>query len=445
MSSVRTPLIRSRAKAALVAGLLVTALLPGAATVSATVAVVSSTPGSIAAGEQHTCAVKTDGTVWCWGLADSGQLGDGTLGDANAVRLHPVQVIQGAGMLTGVKAVAAGWFTTCALKTDGTVWCWGQNDLGQLGINTGGDDTDANSLEPVQVLQGGGFLTGVKAIAGGGRHFCALKTDGTVWCWGYDGFAQLGDGTIGTGRYQTRLTPVQVILGSGKMTGVIAIATGGEHTCALRSGGTVWCWGDDFTGALGDGTRGNANHIRLQPVQVVQGSGKLAYATAIAAGAGHTCARKSNGTVWCWGWDAHGELGDGTRGSNYLRLKPVQVVQGSGKMTGVASIATRDISTCAVKTAGGVWCWGSDSYGQLGDGTRGNTQHLRLKPVQVVYGTGTLTSIGVITLGTRHTCAVKTTGTMWCWGWDVSGQLGDGTLGGGTMHIRLKPVQAVFP
>lgn len=329
MSSVRTPLIRSRANAALVAGLLVTALLPGAATVSATVAVVSSTPGSIAAGEQHTCAVKTDGTVWCWGLADSGQLGDGTLGDANAVRLHPVQVIQGAGMLTGVKAVAAGWFTTCA-----------------------------------------------------------LKTDGTVWCWGYDGFAQLGDGTIGTGRYQTRLTPVQVILGSGKMTGVIAIATGGEHTCALRSGGTVWCWGDDFTGALGDGTRGNANHIRLQPVQVVQGS---------------------------------------------------------GKMTGVASIATRDISTCAVKTAGGVWCWGSDSYGQLGDGTRGNTQHLRLKPVQVVYGTGTLTSIGVITLGTRHTCAVKTTGTMWCWGWDVSGQLGDGTLGGGTMHIRLKPVQAVFP
>lgn len=400
---------------------------------------------NLALGDAHTCYLKTDGTVWCWGGASDGELGDGTQGDVNFRRLHPVQVVQGAGKLTGVKAIAAGWHHTCALKTDGTVWCWGDGQLGVLGNGSGGGDGGPFALEPVQVVDGGGMLTGVSAITAGSRHNCALKTDGTVWCWGYDGFGQLGDGTFGTGDYQTRLTPVQVVLGGGKLTGAIAIAAGGAQTCAIRSGGTVWCWGDDFYGELGDGTRGNANHVRPRPVQVVQGTGKLTGATAITAGANHTCARKGAGTVWCWGWDWHGQLGDGTRGNSlHLRLKPVQVVYGTGKLTGVASIAADNVHTCARKSTGTVWCWGFDSYGQLGDGTRGNASHLRLKPVQVVYGAGKLTGIAAIGAGDEHTCAVKSTGSVWCWGWDAAGQLGDGTLGG-SGHLRLKPVQVAFP
>ena len=446
MPSLRTHPLRRLTLAAGLVGLLVAGLQPLATAASPSLALVNTAAGSIAAGEGHTCAVKSDGTVWCWGGASDGEVGDGTRGDINFRRLTPVQVVDGGGgFLTGVKAVTANWYTTCALKTDGTVWCWGEGQLGQLGNNTGGGDGGPQSLVPVQVVHGGGFLTGVAAISGGSRHNCALKTDGTVWCWGYDGFGQLGDGTLGTGNYQTRLTPVQVVLGTGKMTGVIAIAAGGASTCAIRSGGTVWCWGDDYYGELGDGTRGGANHLRPKPVQVVQGTGKLASATAIAAGSGHTCVRKSIGTVWCWGWDWAGQIGDGTRGNtSHLRLKPIQVVYGTGKLTGIAKITANNQHTCAVKTTGTVWCWGYDYWGQLGDGTRGNTIHMRLKPVQVVYGTGKLTGVARIAAGGEDTCAVKSVGTMWCWGLDSTGQLGDHTLGA-SAHLRLKPVQVLFP
>ena len=402
--------------------------------------------GTIAAGDVHSCALKADATVWCWGDAGDGQLGDGTMGDVNFRRLHPVQVVDGGGNLTDVKAIAAGDNHTCALKNDGTVWCWGDGGLGQLGNGTGGGDELAQSLVPVQVLQGAGMLTGVTAIAARSRHTCALKTEGTVWCWGYDGFGQLGDGTRGAGRYETRTTPVQVVQGSGKLTGVKKIALGGQSSCALKTDGTVWCWGDDYRGQLGDGTKGNSSHLRLKPVQVVQGSGKLTGVTAITAGDYHACARKSTGSVWCWGWDYYGQLGDGTRGgSGYLRLKPVRVVYGTGHLTGVSAITTGSVSTCAIKSGGTVWCWGSNSYGQLGDGTRGNASHMRLKPVQVVYGSGKLTGIVTITAGNVHTCAEKAAGTVWCWGYDIAGQLGDGTLGS-TGHRRLRPVQVVaFP
>lgn len=431
--------------AALVSALLLCLQLVLAIAAPASVAA-AVTNGSLALGDTHTCALRSDGTVWCWGAADDGQLGDGTQGDVNFRRLHPVQVIQGAGKLTGVKAITANDHTTCAVKTDGTVWCWGNGGLGELGNNTGGDDTLARALEPVQVLQGGAFLTDVTAIDGGSRHTCALKTNGTVWCWGYDGFAQLGDATLGTGDYQTRLTAVQVVFGSGKLTDAIAISAGGQHSCAIRSGGTVWCWGDDFYGELGDGTRGNGNHIRLKPVQVVQGTGKFTNATVLGAGAHHTCARKSTGTVWCWGSDAKGELGDGTRGASlYLRLKPVRVIYSGGPLVNLTSVSATNQYSCAVQTPGTVWCWGADYHGQLGDGTRGGTGYMRLKALQVVYAAGHLTGVAAIGTGNVHTCAMKSNETVWCWGSDLIGQLGDGTLGDAN-HNRLKPVQVVgFP
>ena len=344
---------------------------------------------AIAAGSGHTVALKTDGTVWAWGLNYYGQLGDGTTTD----KPTPVQVSG----LTGVTAIGGGGNYdrvverccdhTVALKTDGTVWAWGYNGDGGLG-----DGTTTNRSTPVRVSG----LTGMTAIAAGWFHTIALKSDGTVWAWGNNGEGQVGDGT-GTGR----LTPVQVT----GLTGVTAIAAGGWHTVALRSDGTVWAWGYNYDGELGDGTTAWS---RLIPVEV---SG-LAGAAAIAAGGYHTVALKSDGTLWAWGSNGSGELGDGTRWDSFA---PVRV---SG-LTGATAIATGYFHTVALKGDGTLWAWGENSCGELGDGTTTP----RPAPVQV-FG---LAGISAIAAGSHHTVALKSDGTVWAWGWNYYGQLGDGS------------------
>jgi alpha-tubulin suppressor-like RCC1 family protein len=223
---------------------------------------------AITAGAGHSCALRADGTVWCWGGDGTGALGDGTRGDTNHLRLVPVQVVQGNGQLTGVTEVSSSVdaLHTCALEAAGTVWCWGDDYLGQLGDGTTGDANQLR-LEPVQVVQGNGKLTDVKAITTGEAHTCALKADGTVWCWGDYFYGQLGDGTMDNA--DAHLTPVQVVQGSGLLTDVEAIAAGLNHTCALKTDATIWCWGDDSSGQLGDGTTGDENQLRLEPVQVI--------------------------------------------------------------------------------------------------------------------------------------------------------------------------------
>jgi len=340
-------------------------------------------------GGHHTCVLKSDGTLWCWGNNGYGQLGDNT----TTSRITPVQVVN----LTNVVSIATGNAHSCALKSDGTVWCWGYNYYGQLG-----DGTTTNRLTPVQVSG----LTNVVSIALGYYHSCALKSDGTVWCWGYNGYGQLGDNTT-----TDRHTPVQVV----NLTNVVSIATGNAHSCALKSDGTVWCWGRNGYGQLGDGTTTN----RLTPVQV---SG-LTNVVSIALGYYHSCALKSDGTVWCWGRNGYGQLGDGTTTN---RLTPVQVVN----LTNVVSIALGYYHSCALKSDGTVWCWGYNYYGQLGD----NTTTDRHTPVQVVN----LTNVVSIATGNAHFCALKSDGTVWCWGYNGYGQLGDGTT-----TNRLTPVQTL--
>jgi len=331
----------------------------------------------IAAGGYHTVARYSGGVVSSWGYNSNGQLGDGTQIDNST----PVQVSG----LSDVMAIAAGWQHTVALKQDGTVWAWGYNSNGQLG-----DGTQIDNSTPVQVSG----LSSVTAIAAGDYHTVALKEDGTVWAWGDNCDGQLGNGT-----QIDNSTPVQ------GLSGVTAIAAGGFHTVALKQDGTVWAWGNNDYGQLGDGTQ----TYSPTPVQV---SG-LSNVTAIAAGDYHTVALKQDGTVWAWGWNYAGQLGDGTWTDSPT---PVQV---NGLSTNVTAIAAGGYHTVALKQDGTVWAWGLNGNGQLGDGT----QTYSPTPVQA----SGLYNVTAIVAGDAHTVALKQDGTVWAWGWNYAGQLGNGT------------------
>jgi len=286
---------------------------------------------AIAAGAEHTCALTTGGAMGCWGANFSGQLGDGAYINRNT----PVNV---SGLSGGVTAIAAGSEHTCAVVA-GRLKCWGANSSGQLG-----DGTNEKRNTPVNVFGPSG---GVTAIAAGSEHTCVLTAGGTIRCWGANSSGQIGDGTN-----VNRNTPVNV---SGLSEGVAAIAAGAEHTCALTTGGAIWCWGANFFGQLGDGAYINRN----TPVNV---SGLSGGATEIAAGSEHICAVAAGG-VKCWGANSSGQLGDGT---NVNRNTPVNAFGVSG---GVIAIAAGSEHTCALTTGGAMGCWGANFSGQLGIGT----------------------------------------------------------------------------
>jgi alpha-tubulin suppressor-like RCC1 family protein len=289
---------------------------------------------AISTGGEHTCALTTAGGVKCWGFNSAGQLGDGSTGD----RLVPVEV---AGLPAGVQAIALGIVHTCALTGSGGVMCWGSNVSGQLG-----DGATSNRSAPAYVA---GLASGVVAISASYLHTCALTSAGGVLCWGSNDNGQLGNGSTTLAR-----TPVAV---SGLSSGVLAVAAGLLHTCALLSGGGVRCWGRNLKGQLGDGST-NASPT---PVDV---AGLASGVRAISAGGSHTCALTSAGVAKCWGSNANGQLGDGTTTS---RLTPVNV---SGLGSGLVAIAASSgRHSCALTSAGAVECWGLNYYGGLGDGT----------------------------------------------------------------------------
>jgi alpha-tubulin suppressor-like RCC1 family protein len=319
-----------------------------------------------------------------WGSNRVGQVGDGT---RSSRALSPVRPF---GMDSGVTHVAAGLEFTLAVQ-NGTVLAWGNNSDGQLG-----DGTLDGHLIPMPVST----LTNVTKVSAGLAHSLALKSDGTVWAWGDNSEGQLGNGTR-----TDRRRPVQVSI----LTGVTDIAAGDLFSLAIRSDGTVWAWGDNANGALGDGTIDD----RKQPVKVPA----LVNIVQVAAGAAHSMAVRSDGVAFGWGSNIAGQLGDGTQNS---RVVPGRVTF----LAGVTQIAAGDQNTLALSNGRPYW-WGRRCL------------ECGILPPPALHSVD-LTGVTKVATGRNHYLAVRSDGTLWSWGDNYSGQLGDGTA-----DHRRDPVRIV--
>ena len=302
----------------------IVAVIAGLALAAALVVVVApvanaARASAVAAGYGHSCALTDSGGVKCWGKNNYGQLGDGTA----YRRLKPVDVV---GLTSGIAAISAGYEHTCALTDSGGVKCWGRNNYGQLG-----DGTTYRRLKPVDVV---GLTSGVAAISAGYDHTCAVTDSGGAKCWGYNG----SWASSGMARPSSRLKPVDVV---GLTSGTAGISAGFYHTCAVTDTGGAKCWGNNYYGQLGDGTR----HGRMKPVDVV---GLTSGVAAISAGRlYHTCALTTAGGVKCWGYNGFGQIGNGTIEDS---SSPVDVV---GLSSGVAAISAGSSTPAPSPTAVG--------------------------------------------------------------------------------------------
>ncbi|WP_316413015.1 RCC1 domain-containing protein [Mesoterricola silvestris] len=391
----------------------------------------------LATGEHHAAVVKSDGTVWTWGRNDQGQLGDGT-----ALNHELPAMVPG---LSGVAGIAAGARHLLALKADGTVWAWGVDYLGSASFDT--------HAAPFQVPG----LTGVVDVAGGGDFSLALRSDGTVWSWGANFY-----GEVGSGAQAPQLAPVQV----PGLSGVVAVSAGSYHGLALKADGTVWAWGSNVYGELGDGT----STSRSAPAQVPGLGGVVAVAGIDPFG---SMALKSDGTVWVWGYGISGKFGDGgafagtvpapfaglqgvtslaggfghtvfakgdgsvwVAGDNSQSQCAVQAGQGSviplSAMAGLpacVAVAAGHRHSLALGQDGTLWAWGDNEAGLLGDGVpvaRMTAAPSAFGPWALIQGAG------------KKTLALRADGSAWGWGWNLGAELGDGTSLDRSQPVRVQ-------
>src|SRR5664280_1110047 len=272
------------------------------------------------------CVVKSDGTLWCWGTNGCGSLG--VTGTTFAAA--PVAVPRD-GLGSGVKSISLGWGTACAVERSGAAACWGNSLPGDV-------STCSEMPTPTPIS---GLPSDISAITAGSDHACAISTEQSAWCWGTNTLGQLGDGTE-----TTQTTPVPVF---GMSSGIAGVSAGGNHTCAVKTDGSTWCWGYNVVGELGDGT---AELIRLVPVSVKLPLG----AKAVAVGYMHTCAIATDGSVWCWGDNRTGELGSATEPCDATLCSNPNPTQVSGLPSEVVSITAAYLWTCALERDGTVWC-----------------------------------------------------------------------------------------
>lgn len=366
---------------------------------------------SFGVGGAFACAAESSeaGRLWCWGINSNDELGTG-LGGYQAWTSQPVVASAWGGpQSAGFRKVAAGFESrhACGLTVAGTVWCWGYGYSGQLGDGNNYHGTDT----PVQVAISDGVpLTGASDVAVGESHSCAALEDGRAMCWGFNDFAQLGNGQSGT-----NVAWAQPVLldASTSLSHVSAVAAGHNHSCALLDTGQVRCWGESGTGETGSGSDDTA----LFAVAVVDAAAQpIDQVTQISAGDKFACAVKVDGSLWCWGANGTGQLGDG--GST----NRLSAVRSASSIETVTEVACGGVHACAVSAAGGLWCWGGNAYGQIGNGTTFN----QLVPVPAIDdATGApLVAVAHVRAGSDFTCGTDSAGALWCWGSNSYGQLG---------------------
>ena len=373
--------------------------------------VVASKPKSLVTGSMagFTCSVLNDGTLKCWGWNRHGQLGIGADGDATS-RTTPTAVNLGAGRTA--KVVSLGSAHTCAILDDDTLKCWGQGVHIGAGLLGYGDTTQRNAPEATAVVNLGAGRT-AKAVAAGSSHTCAILDDGTLKCWGYNNFGQLGYGDKAS-RNAPDATEV-VNLGPGRTAK--AVAAGGSFTCAILDDGTIKCWG---YGAVGDGTIPTSPPAdRLTPTAADLGTGRTA--KALSAGDGFACAILDDDTLKCWGVhqvSIHSEI-DGTTGIN--ANTPTAVNLGPGRTA--KAVSGGNMHQCAILDDDTLKCRGYDGHGALGLGNRPNSRNTW---VAVNLGDNYGRKAKAVTCGSQHTCAMLDDDTVKCWGTGQFGTLGYG-------------------
>lgn len=345
----------------------------------------------LSGGYEHTAVVKYDGTVWTWGTNNNGEIGDGTTEER-----HIPIMVEG---IKNVKNIETGWSCTVALKNDGTVWAWGKNSEGQLG-----DGTNIDRLEPVRVKE----LTDIKDIGGKGNTFLAVKNDGTVWTWGANAYGQALNGNT-----ESVFKPIQIT----SITDVKQVVAGYGYNMALKNDGTVWAWGNNSYGQLGiDGL-----DIVLTPTKI-EG---LESIVEITAREYFSMALKDDGTVWSWGKNQNGQLGDGT----LIQRKVPKKIDG---LSNIVHIDEGQQNGLALKEDGTVWTWGNNIHGLLGNG---EVEENYLVP-RIVSG---LKDVKMISAAQAHHIVLKDDMTLWAWGWNGSGCVGDNTI-----ENKNVPVQVLF-
>ncbi|OYW76315.1 MAG: hypothetical protein B7Z37_09475 [Verrucomicrobia bacterium 12-59-8] len=333
----------------------------------------------LAPGNGCNIATRSDGTLWSWGDDSSGGLGyAGHLLQPVAAQFGPIATASGGDGHTAV------------IRADGTLWMLGNNGNGQIGI--GASDSGQHPV-PAQVQPGTQWIS----VAAGGFHTAAIRSDGTLWTWGYNNYGQLGDGTT-----TQRASPAQV----GADANWLSVSAGYYFTVGLRTDGTLWAWGYNTDGQMGNGTTSSTG--QWQPVQI----GSAADWAAISCGSYHVLSLKQNGTLWSWGLNSYGQVGDGT--TTTPQSSPLQV----GSATNWRSIASGRYYSVATQQDGTLWAWGYNGTGNLGDGTFTN----RSSPTKIGADT-TWTSVSA---GYYHTVGTKIDGTLWSWGYNFYGQLGNG-------------------